>query len=278
MGELTPFEFKGHSIRIEMIDGEPWFVLNDVCAAIEIAAPHRAATRLDSEDLRTAQVLSPQGTRQETTVVSEAGLYDLIFVSRKPAAKEFKRKVTTEILPEIRRSGVYLGTMTLQDALRKYADSLDEKDRATREAIAAKAYADELRAPATEWQAYMNCEGLCDMGALAQALGGGRQRLVDRLRELGVLVSRAASQGGVRPMQPYSEHEGGWFVVRMEPTNVGPVSVAYATPKGVSEVFRSLIKYGVGDRRWGALPTEEELFQRITFTPVKPLPSPELEA
>jgi anti-repressor protein len=209
-------------------------------------------------------------------VINESGLYDLIFVSRKPAAKEFKRKVTTEILPEIRRSGVYLGTMTLQEALRKYADALDEKDQASKRAIAAESYANELRPVVMEHEAFMNCEGVCDLGALAQALGGGRQRLVDRLRELGVLVSRAASQGGVRPMQPYSENEGGWFVVKMEATNVGPVSVAYATPKGVSQVFRALVKHGLGERRWGALPTEAELFQRITFVERTSLSSTEL--
>lgn len=223
-------------------------------------------------------IIDDLGRLQATSIVNESGLYDLVFVSRKPAAKEFKRKVTTEILPEIRRSGVYLGSMTLQDALRKYADALDEKDKASARAIAAESYANEMRPMAVEWKTFMDCDGLCDLGALAQALGGGRQRLVDRLRELKILVSKVASQGGTRPMQPYSEHEGGWFVVRMEATNVGPVSVAYATPKGVSQVFRMLVKHGLGERRWGALPTEEELFQRITFTKPGDLPPTELAA
>lgn len=265
MTELVPFDFHEHRIRIVMIESEPWFVLNDVCAAIEIQNSRNAAQRLESGDVRTADIPDDQGVLQKTNVVNESGLYDLIFVSRKPAAKEFKRKVTTEILPEIRRSGVYLGGITLQDALRRYADALDEKDKASQRAIAAEAYANELRPQALEWQAYMDSDGTCDLGALAQALGGGRQRLVDRLRELAILVSKGASQGGIRPMQQYSEHEAGWFKVRMEATNVGPVHVSYATPKGVSGVYRALIKHGIGERRWGALPSEEELFKRVSF-------------
>jgi hypothetical protein len=65
-------------------------------------------------------------------------------------------------------------------------------------------------------------------------------------------------------MQTYIEK--GWLEVKIEETNVGPVAVAYATPKGVSGIFRALVRSGVGERRWGALPTEAELFDRITFT------------
>jgi anti-repressor protein len=122
-----------------------------------------------------------------------------------------------------------------------------------------------LQPKAIEYDRYMSCDGLCDLGALAQALGGGRTRLVARLRELQILVSQAASQrGGTRPMQTYIEK--GWLEVKIEETNVGPVAVAYATPKGVSGIFRALVRSGVGERRWGALPTEAELFDRITFT------------
>lgn len=239
--------------------------MNDVCAAIEISAPHRAATRLDSQDLRSTQVQDSAGRVRETTVVNESGLYDLIFVSRKPAAKEFKRKVTGEILPEIRKTGMYLGQIDLPTALERYAAALREKDAASKRAIEAETKIEELRPIEAEWRTYMDSTGLCDLGALAQALGGGRQRLINRLRELGVLVSRDASQGGTRPMQPYSEQERGWFAVRIETTNIGPVSVCYATPKGVSETLRALVKHGVGEHRWGSLPTEEELFARVAF-------------
>lgn len=265
MTDLQLFEFQDKPVRVVMIGDEPWFVLNDVCAVIEIAQPWTAAKRLDQRDLGTTKVTDSTDRLQETAIVNESGLYDLIFASRKEAAKEFKRKVTTEILPEIRKTGMYLGQMDLPTALERYAAALREKDVASKRAIEAEAKIDELRPGHTEWTAYMDSTGLCDLGALAQALGGGRQRLINRLRELGVLVSRDASQGGTRPMQPYSEQEQGWFAVRVEATNVGPVSVTYATPKGVSGVLRALVKHGVGEHRWGSLPAEDDLFARLAF-------------
>ena len=266
MTDLQLFEFQDKPVRVAMIDGEPWFVLTDVCVVIEIAQPQTAVKRLDQRDVATTNISDGVGSHtQKMTIVNESGLYDLIFASRKEAAKEFKRKVTTEILPEIRKTGMYLGQMDLPTALERYAASLREKDAASKRAIEAEAKIAELRPIEAEWRTYMDSTGLCDLGALAQALGSGRQRLINRLRELGVLVSLAASQGGTRPMQPYSEQEQGWFAVRMEATNVGPVSVTYATPKGVSGVVRALVKHGVGEYRWGSLPTEEELFSRISF-------------
>ena len=152
--------------------------------------------------------------------------------------------------------------MDLPTALERYAASLRETQAAVQRAQLAETYVNELQPKAAEWDLYMDSDGLCDLGALAQALGGGRTRLVRRLRELGILVSEVGSQrGGTRPMQRYAEVA--WFEVKMEPTNVGPVPVSYATSKGVSGVLRALVKYGVGEHRWGPLPTEEELFKLV---------------
>lgn len=269
-GDIAPYTFEHHDVRVILLDGEPWWVLLDVCAAIGIANPARASTRLDSRDLHTVKVVDDHGSRRDTTAVNESGLYDLIFTSRKPAAKRFKRWVTTEVLPEIRRTGTYgLAEIDLPTALERYAAALREKDAASRRAIEAESYATELHPKAIEWDCYMDSNGLCDLGALAQALGGGRTRLIRRLQELGVLISPAAAQrGGTRPTQRYTELK--WFKVIMEDTNVGPKYVSYATPKGVSGVFRALVKHGVGEHRWGALPTEQELFKVITFDEREP--------
>lgn len=264
MTDLKLFQFHDESIRVVTIDGAPWWVLNDVCVAIGISAPHRAATRLDSEDLRSTQVLDSNGHRQENTIVNESGLYDLIFVSRKPAAREFKRWITSQVIPSIRKTGMYVSEIDLPRALRQYADAVEEKMRAESRAITAETYIQETRPAVTEWQTYMDSSGLCDLGSLAQALGGGRQRLVDRLRELDMLVKKNASQlDGTRPMQTYKDF--GWFDVRMETTPVGNVAVTYATPKGVSGILRALVKYGVGDRTWSALPAEDDLFSKLAF-------------
>jgi len=261
---VTPFQFEQHSVRVFVRDGEPWWVLNDVCAAIGIESPRRAVSRLDGDDVHSMNVTDDLGRKQETKVINESGLYDLIFVSRKTEAKRFKRWVTKEVLPEIRRTGSYGLEMDLPTALERYAAALREKDAASKRAIEAESYATELQPKAIEYDHYMNSDGLCDLGALSQALGAGRTRLVRRLRELGILVSEVGSQrGGTRPMQRFQEL--GWFEVKIETVNIGPVPVAYATPRGVSGIFHALVKHGVGEHRWGAMPTEDELFKKISF-------------
>lgn len=261
---MSSFDFQGHPIRIVMIDNKPWLVAKDICDAIGIIQASVAVKRVDSRDVTTVNALSAGGN-QNMLAVNESGMYDLVFQSRKPAAKEFRRWVTNEILPQIRETGMYLPGIDLPTALERWAAALREKDEASKRAIEAEAKIEELKPVVTEWRAYMNSSGTCDLGALAQALGGGRTRLISRLRELGILVSKEASQDGVRPKQPYSEQERGWFVVRMENTNIGPKYVTYATPKGVSEVLKALVKHGVGEHRWGALPTEEDLIKKIVF-------------
>lgn len=264
--DITPFQFDAHQVRVIMdLEGNPWWVLMDVCQAIEISSHRTALTRLDPQDVGKTDVLDDHGSRQQTNIVNESGLYDLIFVSRKPAAKRFKRWVTKEVLPEIRQTGSYgLVKMDLPTALENYAKALREKDAASKRAIEAESYAAELQPRAIEYDRYMDAKGLCDLGALSQALGGGRSRLIDRLRELGILVSKRACQDGVRPMQRFAEQ--GWFEVKLEDTPVGPKYATYATPKGTSGVFQSLVKHGIGERRWGALPTEDELFRKVGFS------------
>lgn len=105
--EIQRFEFKGASLRT-LTDkaGEPWFVAKDVCDILEISNPSDALKRLD-DDERSRFNLGRQG---ETNIVNEAGLYVLVLGSRKPEAHEFKRWVTHEVLPQIRRTGGYIHT------------------------------------------------------------------------------------------------------------------------------------------------------------------------
>ena len=87
---------------------EPWFVLKDVCAVLELDNIARVKTRLDQQDLTTSKVLANDGKRYQTSIVNESGLYDVIFQSRKPEAKRFRRWVTNEVLPAIRKTGAYI--------------------------------------------------------------------------------------------------------------------------------------------------------------------------
>ena len=118
MNDITIFNHLGNDIRV-MTDeqGEPWFVLKDICDALDLGNTSRVAGRLDSEDLTQSKVLDNRGVRQETLLVNEAGLYEVIIRSDKPEAKTFRRWVTHEVLPSIRKHGGYLTPEAVEKAL-----------------------------------------------------------------------------------------------------------------------------------------------------------------
>lgn len=112
--EIQQFYFNGAALRtLTDKTGEPWFVAKDVCDILEISNPSDALKRLD-DDERSRFNLGRQG---ETNIVNEAGLYVLVLGSRKPEAHEFKRWVTHEVLPSIRKHGAYMTQQTLDKAL-----------------------------------------------------------------------------------------------------------------------------------------------------------------
>ena len=100
-------------IRTVTIDNEPWFVATDVCSALEIKNATDVVKRLD-DDERSRFNLGRQG---ETNVVNEYGLYNLVLGSRKPEAKQFKRWITHEVIPQIRKHGAYMTDSVLEQAV-----------------------------------------------------------------------------------------------------------------------------------------------------------------
>ena len=101
MSNITIFNHLGNDIRV-MTDkqGEPRFVLKDICDALDLKNISDVASRLDEDGVGTTEVIDNLGRTQKTNVVTEAGLYEVIFMSRKPEAKAFKRWVTSEVLPK----------------------------------------------------------------------------------------------------------------------------------------------------------------------------------
>lgn len=104
------------NVRALMRDGEPWFVAADVCKALEIANNRDALTRIDDDEKGVA-LADTLGGKQEVTIVNEPGLYSLVLGSRKPEAKVFKRWVTHEVIPSIRKHGAYLTPEALERAM-----------------------------------------------------------------------------------------------------------------------------------------------------------------
>lgn len=97
--------------------GELLFILKDICDALDLGNNREVARRLDEDDVSSTDVIDNLGRTQKTNVVTEAGLYEVIFMSRKPEAKAFKRWVTSEVLPSIRKHGMYATPATIEDMI-----------------------------------------------------------------------------------------------------------------------------------------------------------------
>jgi prophage antirepressor-like protein len=134
MSNLSRFEFNSSEVRVLTIDGEPWFVAKDVCAILDITNNRDALARLDDDEKRalTREHIVGLTDDPDTTrlsAVSESGLYALALSSRKPEAKPFRKWVTSEILPSIRKTGSYSVAKTPAEMLLEYAKVMVEHER-----------------------------------------------------------------------------------------------------------------------------------------------------
>lgn len=107
MSGIEKFDFGGREVRIVLIDGEPWFVLADLCAVLGISDVSIVRRRLDDALCQTHPIEDRLGRAQQATIVSEPGMYEVVIRSDKPEAANFRRWITGEVLPTIRKTGSY---------------------------------------------------------------------------------------------------------------------------------------------------------------------------
>ena len=187
--EIQQFDFKGAALRtLTDENGEPWFVAKDVCDVLGYTNASKAISdHVDSEDKLNNESLSSLGQRGGW-LVNESGLYSLVLSSKLPTAKEFKRWVTHEVLPSIRRHGAYMTQQTLDKALTspdfliQLATKLKEEQEKVKELEPKARFADAVAAS----------DGTCLVGELAKMLRQngldiGQNRLFAQLREDGYL-------------------------------------------------------------------------------------------
>lgn len=115
--ELQIFNFNGNNIRVIDKDGEPWWVAKDVCEILELTDARKSVELLDEDERNIIPVMDSLGRPQNTYVVNEPGLYSLVLRSRKPEAKAFKRWITHEVIPAIRKHGGYLTPQKVEEVL-----------------------------------------------------------------------------------------------------------------------------------------------------------------
>lgn len=180
---MEVFRYADAEVRALPEGDDVWFVAADVCAVLEHSNHRMAVAGLD-DDEKGVRIADTPGGPQQVTVVSEAGLYSLIFRSRKPEAKAFSRWVRHEVLPAIRRTGRYAAApKTYAEALRELAASVEARE-------AAEARARELEAPAAAWTRLASTEGDYSVDQAAKILSRdpgintGQRRLFEALREL----------------------------------------------------------------------------------------------
>lgn len=236
MQDLTPFNYQDQQVRVVRLEGEPWFVLADLCKILGLGNRAMVANRLD-EDMKGVSQIDTPGGQQSVTVVSEPGMYEVVIRSDKPEATAFRRWITTDVLPQIRKTGSYSRfddqiPKTLPEALVAYAQEIKAKE-------AAIAYAAELEPKADAYQAFLNSDGTYAIGAVAKFLGRSQNKLFDELRNHQVLISKGSMRN--TPYQRYMHH----FRVSAYtyPRSDGTTGTSYTTtvqPSGVEFIRRKL--------------------------------------
>lgn len=117
MNNLQVFNYNGNEVRTIQKDGETWWVLKDVCAVLGISDVRRVAERLDVDEWSQTPVSDRLGRSQDTYIINESGLYNVILRSDKPEAKPFRKWVTSEVLPSIRKHGAYMTPQKIEEVL-----------------------------------------------------------------------------------------------------------------------------------------------------------------
>lgn len=213
-------------VRTVMVSDEPWFVAADVCKALELSNPTVAVSRLD-EDERAKFNLGRQG---EGIIVNEAGLYSLILGSRKPEAKVFKRWITHDVIPAIRKTGGYIQgeeSLSDDDLIARALVMAQKKIELREQQLKEKDAQLELQKPKVDFADHVtDSDNAIDMGTFAkyaqkQGITMGRNTLFKWLRDQGVLMDNNV------PYQRYLN--AGWFRVIENIYNTG--SGQYTTPK-----------------------------------------------
>lgn len=198
MKDLQIFNYQDTPIRTVVVDGQAWFVATDLVAILDIGRTHDAVRGLDDDEKGT-DTIRTLGGEQQVSVVNEAGMYSLVLRSRKPEAKKFRRWITHEVLPSIRKTGSYgqvapTGPELMARALIEANKVLEAKD----EKIAT------LEPKADAYEAFMNADGTYSIGRVAKMLGRSQNKLFAELRNAGVLIAKGHMHN--TPYQKYMHH------------------------------------------------------------------------
>lgn len=239
MNNIQIFKYENNDVRTVEINGEPWFVLKDVCGVLGLSDTGRTAERLDADEL-TRTTLVSGGQNREMICINESGLYSVILRSDKPEAKPFRKWVTSEVLPSIRKNGGYIAgqeQMTPEELMAK-ALLVANKTLAERDArISELTVQNTIMQPKAEYfDELVDRNTLTNFRETAKELGISEKAFIRFLIDKKYIFRNQRGK-----LMPYADRSDGWFEVKEcynEKTNWSGIQTL-VTPKG-REAFRLL--------------------------------------
>ena len=233
MSALAVFDYQGRDVRAVTIDGEPWFVLADLTRVLGLS--QFRTDRLDGDVIRNHAIADRSGRSQMMNVVSEAGMYEVVIRSDKPEAVDFRRWVTGDVLPSIRRTGVYAVPESREQQLARAVIEANTAIAEAHQQIAALTPSaeawDELADAGTDY-------AVADAAALLNRAGiqTGRDRLFAKLAEI-----RWIYRGEKRRWRPYaSAIDAGYLTERAQPPHRDADGVLVPSPPQVRITARGV--------------------------------------
>lgn len=240
MNNIQIFKYENNDVRTVEMNGEPWFVLKDVCGVLGLSNHKVTAQRLDRDEVSQTYLTDSIGRKQETTVINESGLYSVILRSDKPEAKPFRKWVTSEVLPSIRKNGGYIAgqeQMTPEELMAK-ALLVANKTLAERDArISELTVQNTIMSPKAEYfDEMISRNTLTNFRETAKELGISEKAFIRFLIDKKYIFRNQRGK-----LMPYANRSEGWFEVKEcynEKTNWSGIQ-PLVTPKG-REAFRLL--------------------------------------
>ena len=242
---IQVFNYNSNEVRTVQQNSEPWFVLKDVCDILGLTDTNKISTRLDPDELTRIRFVSG-GQNREMLCINESGLYNVILRSDKPEAKPFRKWVTSEVLPSIRKHGAYMTQEKLQevlcnpDALFQIVSALkEESDKRKALEIQNSALAVDLAIAQPKADYFDDCMargGLMNFRDTAKLLGMRQKEFIDNLLRDSYLYRDKRGR-----LLPYQKRNNGYLEIKEAFNNSSDWNgvQTLVTPKG-REFFRSL--------------------------------------